>query len=563
MKKIVYNGIIIIVGEVKAMSLIEAEKSFIEQRISKIIEAKETAGPDREIVIAGGIPVLDQHEKEMKALKEMQKILDANLKQIGKTEYLDLREKTELPPLDEKKKEKLTNPDFQAREELRKIETRMMGISTKYFAPNKPVSYQTASDGKEINTNDLEEYECYLKMKDLINRNFDSYNYYEYLDLRDKTRMAPMDEEQYEIMVGKKAPMPREKRQENQKPQSQSTTGEGVEEPVQEQGLMPYTSQAELSSNAEPVSDNPSLDDNTEELPPAQEEEEVEVEKTSFLSKLSKHKKKILIGLGLTALAITAAVFVAQVLPALAAAEKAVEIAGLAGQMVTNGNMWLAASASEQVALHGANTALASFISGSTGIASNYTAATGVWTFAGQALPQFAASAAAKAAAATKTASLLKVLTLSGMAGGLGSLGVGLSLSDIPKKKNEAYYELNNSLEKVKTNAQSLSNEDKIKALQAITNKVIENDNISEREREILLRKLRKIMKKTKSNNPPLVEKATEPNEMTQEPSPIPSNPNETLVVEEMGIKKTPVDKGSAIDVDYVTIEEEAPSRVM
>lgn len=559
------------------MILLDKERNLIEERIQKIIEARETAPSERKIVIAGNIPVLEEHEKEMKALKDMLKIIDNNFRQDHKTEYLDLRDVTKLPELNEKDRELYTSTDFQRKEELRKIETRMNGIATKYFSPTKPTSYQKASDGREINTGDIQEYENYLKMKDILYRGMDSNDYYEYFKLREKTRMVPMSEGQYEVLMGKTAPFPYEKSVVENKEEGLAVRSPEMSSPNEETSLATVQSNLEPDTNdhnyddTESIIDVPNLNEQTPteqnipELPPHEEVEELEeVTKVSLWDKIKKHKKAILIGLGLTAIAISAVVVITQLMPAIVAASQASQIAGLAGQMVSNGTAWWTATAGEQAALHGANTALANAISGMTGAASNYTASTGVWTIAGQALPQFLNTSIATATAAAGKVTLLQAGSALGIVGGLGSLGAGLIPSK-DRKKSSKYYELNNSIEKLKSNIKSLNGNDQTKLVQSITNKIIEENNISEKEREILFRKLRKLIKKSKMQNSMLDDKSvTQDKKLTESLAELrEQNSSNTILTEEdiVNIERENLDKKEAIDVDYTVLEETAMAR--
>lgn len=547
------------------MVLLDKERNLIEERIQKIIEARETAPSERKIVIAGNVPVLEEHEKEMKALKDMLKIIDNNFRQDHKTEYLDLRDITQLPKLNEKERELYTSTDFQRKEELRKIETRMNGIATKYFSPTKPASYQKASDGREINTGDIQEYENYLKMKEILYRGMDSYDYYEYLKLREKTRMVPMSEGQYEVLMGKTAPFPYEKSKEQSKEESKKE-GLAVRAPEMQFIDNHDYDGAENIIDIQNLNEQSQLEQSDPELPPHEEvqEELEEVTKVSLWDKIKKHKKAILIGLGLTAIAISAVVVITQLMPAIVAASQASQIAGLAGQMVSNGTAWWTATAGEQAALHGANTALANVISGMTGAASNYTASTGVWTIAGQALPQFLNTSIATATAAAGKVTLLQAGSALGIVGGLGSLGAGLIPSK-DRKKSSKYYELNNSIEKLKSNIKSLNGNDQTKLVQSITNKIIEENNISEKEREILFRKLRKLIKKSKMQNSMLDDKSvTQDKELTESLAELrEQNSSNTILTEEdiVNIERENLDKKEAIDVDYTVLEETAMAR--
>ena len=150
------------------------------------------------------------------------------------------------------------------------------------------------------------------------------------------------------------------------------------------------------------------------------------------------HKKQILIGLGLAALAVAVVVGISYLLPAIQAAMQASQVSTLSTAMLNNGALWHGAIASEQVALHGANTALASMIEAMSGSKAIFDTATGVWTIGGAGLSQFAGAAAANAAAASAAVS-----SLSNAAMGLGLTGLGLTgLGLLSKNKSSKYKEL-------------------------------------------------------------------------------------------------------------------------
>ncbi len=265
------------------------------------------------------------------------------------------------------------------------------------------------------------------------------------------------------------------------------------------------------------------------EVPPQEPEEVnlddlVEVEKITPWKWIKKHKKAILIGLGVTALTITAVLLFNQILPALAAkvaadsatqgaiaaSANATKIAELAAGMINNGNSWSAAmSAAEQLGLHSANVSLANTISNLTGMAANYSSASGAWTIGSQTLAQFAASsaataqtlaadAAAAALKATTAAAHFTKLTHLGTAlsvSGLGSLGAGLL---IPKEKSQEYHEIKKMIDAYKKDIPTLNKNSKTTRAQEISNRIIASDSISNKERDILLRKLQNAIKKAK-----------------------------------------------------------------
>ena len=175
------------------------------------------------------------------------------------------------------------------------------------------------------------------------------------------------------------------------------------------------------------------------------------VVKTDVWQWVKDHKKQILIALGLTALAVSIIVLVTQLLPALIAAAQASETAGMFSQMILNAKAWHTAIASERIALHGANIALANQITTFTGMSNVFNTATGVWTIGGNVLADAAIQASLAASRAATLVTSLKVGTLIPALGGLGLVGTGLLLKDkVSKKKvrtQENNYTLNENFE--------------------------------------------------------------------------------------------------------------------
>lgn len=538
------------------MSLLDDERYLINERIRKIKETKERATGDREIVIAGGIPVLKEHEEEMKNLKQLLDILDASMAQKSNTEYLDIRDKTSLPILNEQQKDLLISREAQLETEKRKIQNRLIGITTKYFAPSIQVTYQTASDGKSINAGDLEEYERCLQMQEIIKSGFDTENYYEYMVLREQTRLGKIDDTRYQILMGK--PAPTLSNTEYAKAQNNIEPIPSINEPIKQNEalspiqnhLKPQETDEEVIIDVENLSEGEkALDSHTPEQEP---EEEIEVIKTSPWKWIKNHKKQILIGLGLTALSITAVMTITQLLPALVAASKASQVAGLASQMLSNGSMWFTANATEQLALHGANTALANVISSLTGVTSNFTTASGLWTIGGQALPEFATSAITAAGTAASKVTALTSAASIGSLGGFGLLGAGLMPS---KNKSKAYSEILRMLSKLKANINTMEKSEQNKQIQSITMKIIESDSLSSKERDILFRKLRKAIRKQKSMELPVQQR--EPIDQNRpESATNNSNSSQEDELEFVGVQKTTIDKNNIIDVEYIDIEK-------
>lgn len=234
------------------------------------------------------------------------------------------------------------------------------------------------------------------------------------------------------------------------------------------------------------------VEDNTKELSKIEEdniEKPIEVVSTK---KWKTDKKKVLIALGLVAVTIAIVVALQALIPAIVAASQATTISTMASSMINNAGLWHAVSlASEQAALHGANTALASLIGEMTGNAAIFNSVSGVWTFGGVELGTFAANAAQTAATAAA-----KVTSLSNLTGALSIGGLGLTaVGTLVTNKSNEYYRYNNKIKSLKS---------KIKNGKTIPNSVFfnmsgeihRNDNLTTKEKNKLIIKLSKMITK-------------------------------------------------------------------
>lgn len=215
-------------------------------------------------------------------------------------------------------------------------------------------------------------------------------------------------------------------------------------------GLVPQTPTTK-SMQSLPVIELPPAQEQTQtilptsdiiELPPAQETqqelpEELRVEKRSTWQWAKDNKKKVLIIAGLSAVAVATVVAFQQLIPAIMSAQKANNVSTICKSMISNANNWHTAVASEQAALHGANTALGSMIETLTGNKAVFEVGSGIWKFgqSGIELSAFAKETALAAAKASK-----KVITLSRTAGALGLAGLGsIGFGSLLNGRSSAY----------------------------------------------------------------------------------------------------------------------------
>lgn len=210
---------------------------------------------------------------------------------------------------------------------------------------------------------------------------------------------------------------------------------------------------------------------------------------------LNKHKKQILIGVGISLLIVATIVAIQYLLPAITSMIKASEVANLSMAMVNNGAAWHAAIASEQAALHSANTALASAIQTITGNQALFNIGSGVWTIGGTELGHFTAGAIATAAKSTAVVSSLSNALLGLGIGGLGTTALGALL---PQNKSEKYIELRKKIRKLNRSYADISHEETIAEVENIIAEIkASNLNIDEQNR--LINKAQKIINQSKT----------------------------------------------------------------
>ena len=231
------------------------------------------------------------------------------------------------------------------------------------------------------------------------------------------------------------------------------------------------------------------------------EETKVEEPKVKVVARrackwINKHKKQILIAIGISLLIVAVIVALQYLIPAITAMLKTGEVASLSSAMLNNGALWHGAIASEQAALHGANTALASAIQTMTGSQALFDVGTGIWTFGGTELSQFAASAVANAASATSAATAISNGVLGLGITGLGLTGLGAIL---PKAKSEAYKKILSSIKDLKRNIANMSHEEVEQKVAQIIAEIKSAEGLTESEKNRLINKSDKIIDKSAS----------------------------------------------------------------
>lgn len=455
------------------MKIYDDEKELVKKRIEEIRENKRTATGDRKIIIAAGEPVLYDDADEYKALNRMAEILEFGMKQISDWEYLNLREMTSLPSLDPAVKNFFKNPKDMTVSNSSASSTERKEESKKGDTP----ADQSDEEKRERPTIEEQKEEPQPQtFIDFVVGAKPGFNYSKELStpLNDapEIKMSDSFEEDTE-----KEKIPNFKRQ---GPIIDVDYREVYDDEIEE----PHY----LEGHADPEQ-NHNLKGDDEEL--------IEVASTSPWKWVKDHKKQIIIALGLTALSVALVLTVTELLPAYIASVKASEVAGLASEMIKNATLHHVSIASEKLALHGANTALAGQIASLTGMANSFNTATGVWTIGTETLSQFAITSAEAAAAATSKVLSLKGASLLTGFGGIGLMGIGHLT---PQKKTEEYKTIKNMIDKMNITQNAVSQDDVTKTAQMISNKIISSPCLAEREREILFKKLQKTLKNTRKN---------------------------------------------------------------
>lgn len=213
-------------------------------------------------------------------------------------------------------------------------------------------------------------------------------------------------------------------------------------------------------------------------LEPNQKHEVVERKPWQWIKK---NKKKILIATGVAAIGVAVALGATELSSLLSQAAKATSVSNLANSMLNNSSMWQNSIASEQVALHSANTALAGAIKSISGTSLSYNPASGIWNVGSASLQQFAQSASNLAANEMAKVSALSHTVASLAAGGAILSSFGL----LSKEKSKAYVNYLKLIEEEKNNL----NKD---ALDVMKISIDQNNELTDREKRKLINKINK-----------------------------------------------------------------------
>ena len=470
------------------------DKDKITVLINKIL--KESNTNRGEFVLANDSrSILKSEVQKYNALLRMQELIDNNFSNLEyKFEYEDLRDFVDL----DNEKQEILNPQVVFDNEYKLVSDRIKKLQN------------TTGINFEKNI----EYQNLLKMQNYLNNNFkDMPHTYDYLNLRKKTNLDRMEDNKYFMLISSKLP---------KKESTQPVANTAIEalEPIEvkeEKEIKPVIKNEEVEQAkqvnevAEEIDtfttnvDNDTL--NSEEvldvIPPQEVAEDTKVDapvqniepnnfygqkikvvKKRPLTWLNEHRKQILIALAITALVIAVITTFSYLIPALTSAAEIAEVSTLSTSMVNNAALWHTADAAVQTTLHAQNVALAQSLQNIAGIKTTYETATGIWTIGGMELSQFATAATMSAqnaiAATTTTANtLLGISTAGSLMGVLGAI--------VPNKKSDEYLKYKEKIQEwgaLDTSAQQQILKD------------IHNSNLSDNEKNRLLKKIDKLQNK-------------------------------------------------------------------
>ena len=208
---------------------------------------------------------------------------------------------------------------------------------------------------------------------------------------------------------------------------------------------------------------------------------------------INEHKKQILIAVGIALLIVAVIVALQYLIPAITTMLQTSQVATLSSAMMENGALWHGAIASEQAALHGANTALASTIQTLTGSQAIFDTATGIWTIGGTELSKFTAGAIANATTAAGAATSLTNGVMGLGIAGLGLTGIGALLP----QKSTAYKNILKSIKDLKKNLTNMSHGEVQQKVAEIIAQINANANLTDSEKQRLTGKSNKLISKS------------------------------------------------------------------
>ena len=465
---------------------IKEELNNVNNRINTILKESKQANKYQPITIVNNNPILLNYSQEYKALIAMLSYLETNFANMKNDfDYMNLRIQTKLGQMPDEKyfaligKEEALNKQISSElpTSTKNEEIKLNSNSKKQVEEKNPTPSVIELPSTLENENKTEEK----------SNNFFSFNIIpekEVTKKQQETSMINLSTDQWSEIKPK----------ENTHNSSSQPAPSVIELPskneynTKPENAIDIFSQNLESQNAEKHLATRPFTINLDE--PQVEEPKIKVVARRACKWITKHKKQILIAVGISLLMASLIIALQALIPAITSMLQATEVANLSAAMINNGALWGDAIASEQVALHAANTSLASAIETMTGTKALYDVQTGIWTFGGTEITKFATAMGANAAnAISQVGAISKGLLATGIAG-LGLTGIG----SILKNKSSEYKEYLQKIKDLENNTYNFP-EGMVEQAHDLINDIRMNSNLNKDEKDRLIRKIKESIK--------------------------------------------------------------------
>ena len=465
---------------------IKEELNNVNNRINTILKESKQANKYQPITIVNNNPILLNYSQEYKALIAMLSYLETNFANMKNDfDYMNLRIQTKLGQMPDEKyfaligKEEALNKQISSElpTSTKNEEIKLNSNSKKQVEEKNPTPSVIELPSTLENENKTEEK----------SNNFFSFNIIpekEVTKKQQETSMINLSTDQWSEIKPK----------ENTHNSSSQPAPSVIELPskneynTKPENAIDIFSQNLESQNAEKHLATRPFTINLDE--PQVEEPKIKVVARRACKWITKHKKQILIAVGISLLMASLIIALQALIPAITSMLQATEVANLSAAMINNGALWGDAIASEQVALHAANTSLASAIETMTGTKALYDVQTGIWTFGGTELTKFATAMGANAAnAISQVGAISKGLLTTGIVG-LGLTGIGSAL----KNKSSEYKSYLQEIKNLENNTYNFPDGMADQAHELI-NDIRMNSNLNKDEKDRLIRKIKESIK--------------------------------------------------------------------
>ena len=465
---------------------IKEELNNVNNRINTILKESKQANKYQPITIVNNNPILLNYSQEYKALIAMLSYLETNFANMKNDfDYMNLRIQTKLGQMPDEKyfaligKEEALNKQISSElpTSTKNEEIKLDSNSKKQVEEKNPTPSVIELPSTLENENKTEEK----------SNNFFSFNIIpekEVTKKQQETSMINLSTDQWSEIKPK----------ENTHNSSSQPAPSVIELPskneynTKPENAIDIFSQNLESQNAEKHLATRPFTINLDE--PQVEEPKIKVVARRACKWITKHKKQILIAVGISLLMASLIIALQALIPAITSMLQATEVANLSAAMINNGALWGDAIASEQVALHAANTSLASAIETMTGTKALYDVQTGIWTFGGTEITKFATAMGANAAnAISQVGAISKGLLATGIAG-LGLTGIG----SILKNKSSEYKEYLQKIKDLENNTYNFP-EGMVEQAHDLINDIRMNSNLNKDEKDRLIRKIKESIK--------------------------------------------------------------------